>query len=63
MTKSDKALGIVLAIGGGMAGFNGLGIWLTNEDVKLTDPGIAANLLVCAGALAALKDMLNNYKG
>lgn len=63
MTKSDKALGVVLAIGGGIMGFNGLGIWLTNEDVKLTDPDVAANLLTCAGALAALKSMLNTYKG
>lgn len=63
MSKKDKALGIVLAIAGGFNGFVGLGTWLTNEDSKLTDPDVASNLLVCAGALAALKDMLNTYNG
>lgn len=59
MTISDKVSVIVLAIAGGYNGFVGLGTWLLNKDSKLTDLDVAGNLLACAGALTAIKGMLN----
>ena len=60
MTKLDKALATALVLVAGVNGSMGLGIYLCNEDSKITDTDVAANLFMCAAAIAGLKGVLHN---
>lgn len=58
MSKTDKILATVLGLVAGVNGLWGLGIYLANEDSKITDRNVAANLLISAGAIIGIKAQL-----
>ena len=60
MSKTDKIIATALGLVAGVNGFMGLGIYLCNEDSKITDTDVAANLLMSAAAIAGLKGVLHN---
>ena len=60
MSKTDKIIATALGLVAGVNGFMGLGIYLCNEETKITDTDVAANLLMCAAAIAGLKGVLHN---
>ena len=60
MSKMDKIIATALGLVAGVNGFMGLGIYLCNEDSKITDTDVAANLLMTAAAIAGLKGVLHN---
>lgn len=58
MSKTDKILATVLGLVAGVNGFLGLGIYLANEESKITDRDVAGNLLISAAAIIGLKAQL-----
>ena len=60
MSKTDKIIATALGLVAGVNGFMGLGTYLCNEDSKITDTDVAANLLMSAAAIAGLKGVLHN---
>lgn len=58
MSKTEKVLATVLGLVAGVNGFMGLGLYLCNEESKITDRDVAGNLLISAAAVIGLKAQL-----
>lgn len=60
MTKIDKILAAALGIAAMVSGGMGLGIYMFNEDAKITDREVATNLLMSAASIAGLKALIKD---